>query len=182
MIGAYDSRLALLADEARVRPSHIFHILAALADPAFDPQAFATFARLEVAHIERMIAALEKSGLKPDLARAPKRRAGSTGNPCLHASRLAPIMQLPEDWLTYAQTKRQWDKTTVEDVLADFIEHWTNRNDARAAKIDWTLTWQTWVRRDRRPNGTWQPIALTAEDQRARLVADAEWRRRMGRD
>jgi len=66
-------------------------------------------------------------------------------------------MQLPESWLAYAQEKRRWDKATTEDVLADFIEHWTNRTDALAAKVDWEKTWQTWVRRDRRPDGNWAP-------------------------
>lgn len=178
----WDIRWEALARQAGVRPPHCFHLWHAIAsDPAtFDPQTYATFARMELRHVEAMVAALRSSGLMPE----PKRRIrASAGHDPIHAkpTRLAPIMQLPDTWLAYAQERRQWDKATTEDVLADFIEHWSNRTDARAAKIDWEQCWQTWVRRDRRDNGSWQPAVIPI-DQSARLSEYAEFRRKVGRE
>lgn len=178
----WDGRISLLATAAGVRPPHIFHLWHAIAsDPVtFDPQTYATFARMELRHVEAMVAALEAGGLMP----SPKRRTqrASLAGP-EKATRLGPLMQLPDAWLAYAQNRRQWDKATTEDVLADFIEHWSNRTDARAAKIDWEQCWQTWVRRDRRDNGRWQPAeGLSTDAQRARIAQHAEFLRRVGRE
>lgn len=170
----FDSRLSLLADEAKVRPSHLFHVIAALSDPAFNPATFAAFARLELIHVERMLAALQSHDMMPKRRRAVATQA--------HATRLPALMQLPDDWLSYAQQKRQWTKAQTEDVLADFIEYWSNRNDQKAAKLDWTLTWQAWVRRDRRPDGiavptrtTDDPELLWLTKERARLSASPRY-------
>lgn len=172
----WDARLAILATEAGVRPPHIYHCLHALASGTFDPQTYATFARMELRHVEAMVTALRLANLMPE----PKRRRSACQIQA-KPTRLAPVLQLPDEWLSYAQNRRQWDKATTEDVLADFIEHWSNRTDARAAKIDWAATWQTWVRRDRRPNGIWQPESIPV-DQSARIAEYAEFRRKMGRE
>ncbi len=185
-----DFRWRELATEARVRPPHVFmlwHWLSA-GNP---PEAFAAFAKLEERHTEAMLAALESHGLVPK----PKRRATSVaGAPQTRGSRLPPAMQLPDDWLAYAQEKRHWTRATTEDVLADFIEHFSNRTDARAVKVDWTLTWQGWVRRDRRPDGCWTPPkegfeALTWNEQCEQAARNwermdnpmeaAKWRKKM---
>ncbi len=165
-----DFRWAELATEAKVRPPHIFMLWHWLSAGA-PVEHFAKFANMEARHVEAMLAALELHGLLPK----PKRRSGraaQTAHPNqnqLNGTRLAPVLQLPDDWLAYAQTKRRWDKPTVEDVLADFIEHWSNRTDSRAVKLDWFQTWQTWVRRDRRENGNWSPAsALSQADFNAR--------------
>lgn len=181
-MNATDYRLRELAEAAKVRPSHVFHVLHAIAEhpDTFNAASFATFANLEARHVEAIVAALRSGGLYPE------RRRRSLPSPSRpeKATRLPPAMQLPDDWLAYAQDKRQWDRATTEDVLADFIEHWSNRQDARAAKIDWTMTWQTWVRRDRRINGTWQPEGSTGwspEQQRAKIAENEAWLERVGR-
>lgn len=178
-----DYRWKELAEAAKVRPPHMFFFWHWLAggNPV---EAFAAFAQLEARHVENMVVALRSSGLYPEGPASKRRvRVASPSQGIARASRLPPAMQLPDDWLAYAQERRRWDVATTEDVLADFIEHWSNRTDARAAKIDWTKTWQTWVRRDRRPNGTWSPNGpLTPERHRETTLSTIALYRRMGRD
>lgn len=182
-MGPTDYRLKELADAAKVRTCHIFHLIHWLAggNPV---EAFAAFAQLEARHVEAMVVALRSSGLYPEGQTSKRRvRTASPSQGIARASRLPPAMQLPDDWLAYAQERRRWDVATTEDVLADFIEHWSNRTDARAAKIDWAKTWQTWVRRDRRPDGTWSPNGpLTPERHRETMFSTIALYRRLGRD
>lgn len=167
----------MLADEAKVRPSHCFHLLAAVHDPAFDPATFAAFARLELRHVEAMLSALQAGGLMP----SPKRRARLQGTS--QATRLPPAMSMPDDWLTFAQTTRQWEPPVVEGVFQEFLDYWHGVPGQKGVKADWAATWRNWCRRSHTPQGSWQPGAdWSPDEQRARIAGHAEFLRKVGRD
>lgn len=173
-----DPRLLVISEAAKVRPPHVFFVwhMIAVAPAAFSAAACSAFAKLEERYVVAIVEALELHSLFP--------RRALRGKSPERGTRLPPAMALPDDWLAYAQERRRWDRATTEDVLADFIEHWSNRTDTRAAKIDWTKTWQTWVRRDRRPDGSWSPNTgeWTPERQRQSQVDAAALYRKLGRD
>lgn len=173
----WDARLSMLAKEAGVRPPHLYHCLHAIAaDPAaFSPQTYATFARLDLKHVEAMIAALRSSGLMPE----PKRRGSHVQT---KATRLPIAMQLPDDWLSFAQTERQWEPPTIEGEFQQFLDYWHAKAGRDALKTDWLATWRNWCRRSHTPQGTWQPIVISTDDQRARIAAHAEFLRKVGRE
>jgi hypothetical protein len=68
---------------------------------------------------------------------------------------------------------RTWAKTHAPDVnldyeTAQFVDYWQAKSGKDASKLDWRLTWQTWMRRAQqsagrrsagspRANNTWRP-------------------------
>lgn len=171
----WDARLALLATEAGVRPAHVYHCLHSIAaDPAtFDPQTYATFARMELRHVVAMVAALEAGGLMPN----PKRRREVPAS--VKATRLPPVFQLPEEWFTFAQTERQWEAPAVEAEFQQFLDYWHGVPGQKGVKADWLATWRNWCRRSHTPQGSWQPAGTRRSQDPAELIA---FFRGIGRD
>ena len=186
-----DFRWQELATEAKVRPPHIFMLWHWLSAGA-PPEAFAAFAKLEDRHVEQMMAALEKAGLRPALSISPKRRR-TEAVACVRSTRLPPAMQLPDEWLSFAQTTRRWSKESVELEFQTFLDYWHAQPGQKGVKLDWLATWRNWVRRSRTPDGIFVPNAAPQDrdegvwlyQERKRLdsapydpVAEAEWVRR----
>ena len=186
-----DFRWQELATEAKVRPPHIFMLWHWLSAGA-PVEHFAKFAGLEDRHVEQMMAALEKAGLRPALSIAPKRRR-TEAVACARSTRLPPAMQLPDEWLSFAQTTRRWSKESVELEFQTFLDYWHAQPGQKGVKLDWLATWRNWVRRSRTPDGIFVPNAAPQDrdegvwlyQERKRLdsapydpVAEAEWVRR----
>lgn len=62
--------------------------------------------------------------------------------------------RISEDF-TVTQAMVAWARTECPDVdgkfeTAQFIDYWMAKAGAAAAKLDWTRTWQTWMRRQQR--------------------------------
>lgn len=189
-MGPTDYRLAELAEEARVRPSHVFHLIQWLS-AGNPPEMFAAFARLEQRHTDQMLAALQAHELLP----SPKRRRGTVGSSReVRATRLPPAMQLPDDWLAFAQQTRRWEKAAVELEFQTFLDYWHAQPGSKGVKLNWLATWRNWVRRSHTADGNWTPATAAPErrqervwlwEERQRLdkapydpVAEAEWQRR----
>lgn len=146
----FDPRLIALAQQAKVRPPHVFHLIHAVAQApvSFDPVGFAAFTGLEQHHVARIIAAVESAGLMP------ARRRPNISSTEAKGTRLPSVMVLPSDWLAFAQSERQWDAKTVEGIFQEFIDYWHAAPGQRGVKADWLATWRNWVRRSKTPNGT----------------------------
>lgn len=159
-----DFRLAELAAEAKVKTCHIFHLLHWLSAGA-PVEGFAKFAGLEGVHVERMMAVLEQAGLRPAPGKASKARPSSQ-----RSTRLPAAMQLPDEWLSYAQEKRFWPEAIVREVFQDFIDHWCGNGKVMA---DWSRVWQGWVRRDRRADGIFVPsVSPILDDERRWIIEE----------
>lgn len=161
MLGPTDYRLSELAEEARVRPSHLFHFIHWLA-AGNPPEAFAAFAKLEQKHTDAMLAALRDHDLEPSRPAAAKRRRGTSvdgkSQPCMNqirGTRLPAVFQAPQEWIDYAQTKRKWALAEVHEELDRFTDYWHARAGAGGVKADWLATWRNWCRNSTRPDGSW---------------------------
>jgi hypothetical protein len=155
-MGPYDPRLILIADAAKVRPPHVFHLWHALAQPNFDPEAFAIFARLELKHITAIISALSDRDMMP----TKPARASQGGR----GTRLSHDWTLPPDWLAWAREKRFWTEADTMAESESFADYWHGRAGSGGVKLDWRATWQNWVRNSKRPNGTHSPTATIRSD------------------
>lgn len=138
-----DPRLTVIAQIARVRPPHVFHTLHAMGEPGFDPQAFATFAMLELRHVESIIAALTEKGWLPTKAKRAERKERATALPL--------DFKLPEDWHAYAVQKRSWSDADIIAEAETFALYWHANG---RLMVSWLATWKTWVGRSRRPDGS----------------------------
>jgi hypothetical protein len=173
-VRASDPRLLRVAAEARVRPPHVFHCLAAIAeDPrSFDPASFALFAGLEPKHIHAIVAALDAAGLLPKRKAREKAQAG----------RLPADFAVPSTWKLWAQTERGWTPDVVETVAAEFVDYW--HSAPNGTKRDWEATWRNWVRGSKRPNGAYvgrEVAPLTDDAKRQRIADNAAFLARIGR-
>jgi len=74
-------------------------------------------------------------------------------------SRLPVDFVLPEDWISFCQTERK-DLDTAK-VFAEFKDYWCALPAGKATKVDWTMTWRNWVRRQSAPK---QSFAQQAAD------------------
>ena len=144
----FDPRLPIIAAQARVRTTHVFHCFHAMREmgKAFHVEAFAQFAGLETRHVEAIIAALAEHEATPS-----KRSAGQRG------TRLPTDWTLPDEWRDWAIEQKRWEPSAVADEAAGFADYWQSLSGARAAKLDWRKTWQNWVRNSRRPEGDYRP-------------------------
>lgn len=62
--------------------------------------------------------------------------------------------RLPEDWIpgpagtAYCRERRP--DLDVSEVFENFREYWLSLPGKEARKVDWMLTWQSWVRREKK--------------------------------
>lgn len=148
---ASDPRLIFLAQQAQVRPPHVYHLFHSIAeDPrAFSPDAFAIFSGLERRHVDRIMEALTANDLLPRYKARPSTEGRGT--------RLQATFAMPDDWFTFAQTDRRWHRFEVDAEFRQFVDYWTAQPGARGVKLNWLGTWRNWVRRSKTPNGSWRP-------------------------
>ena len=139
---------------------------------SFHRDAFAIFAGLERKHVDAIIAALDAHHAFP---KAPKTTRGS---------RLPHDWVLPDDWCLLAREKRFWTIEDTQEEAAAFADYWHSRAGAGAVKVDWKLTWQSWVRNSRRPNGTHSPASrqMSTDDKITSLTRTIGLYRDMGRN
>lgn len=163
-MGPFDPVLQLVASQARVRPSHVYHTWQALRvqGKQFHAAAFAQFASLEERHILAIIAALTDHDCLPEGRAKIERRA----------MRLPDDFTAPDSWIEWAVSKRMWAPDDAREEAEIFANYWQARSGAQAAKLNWEKTWQNWVRNSRRPDGTYQPSV-------ARLAYDPERQQRL---
>lgn len=140
-----DPRLQLIADMAKVRPSHVHHVWHALSKLGdnFDAESFALFARLETRHVEAIMTALGGKDLLPQKK--------------LRSARAGPLPAdfiLPDDWILWAREKRLWSERDAREEGDMFVDYWRGTGKGMT---DWRSTWQNWVRRSSRPNGKISP-------------------------
>lgn len=147
-----DPRLILVAQQAQVRPPHVFHCFHSIAENprAFSPDAFAIFSGLERRHVDRIMEALAANDLIPKKAREPVQGRGS---------RLAADFSMPDEWFDFAQAEKRWHRFEVDAEFCLFADYWRAQPGQKGVKLDWFATWRTWVRRSRTPNGTWRPAS-----------------------
>jgi hypothetical protein len=88
--------------------------------------------------------------------------------------------RIPEDWQptdeqrAYAQ-ERGIVGSRLDDVAANFRDHWLNKPGKDGRKLDWGRAWQTWVRNEAKWNGARtapapvveRPVYRSAEESRA---------------
>lgn len=139
---ATDPRLQIIAQMAKVRPPHVFHVIHALGEQGFDVEAFANFAMLEARHVEAILAALsEKKWMPSKLKRSETKE---------RATALPRSIEMTDTWKQYAIDKHAWSD---EDIAAEFVEFTEYFWQHGKLMVDWTMTWQRWVRNSRRlPN------------------------------
>jgi hypothetical protein len=138
---AGDGILIELARQAGVRPPHIFHLYhyRAQMKDRFSIDGYAAFARMEVRHVEAMVAALDAM----EAPTKPKRQPGRT--------RLPDDWSMPEDWLVIGRERRFWPM----DVCRTEADKFTNWHRMKGnAYADWKAAWRTWVDGSHRENGT----------------------------
>jgi len=59
-------------------------------------------------------------------------------------SRLSTDFVLPEDWITFCQTKRP--DLNPQKVFDSFKDYWVAKAGNQGVKLDWTATWRNWIR------------------------------------
>ena len=64
-------------------------------------------------------------------------------------TRLPVDFVLPEDWIAFCQQERQ--DLNPHKVFAEFKDYWCALPVGKGAKLDWTMTWRNWVRRQSAP-------------------------------
>lgn|GEM_PF-6546295 len=144
----YDPVLTVIANEARVRTPHVFHLVHAMKAGKFHQAAFAQFTGLEERHVERMLEAIEKHGVEIKA----KRQTTTRGH------RLPDDWTLPEEWRAWAVKERKWEPSVVLEEAANFADYWHGVSGAKGTKLDWQATWRNWVRNSRRATGDYVPI------------------------
>lgn len=77
--------------------------------------------------------------------------------------------RLPEDWKPaageIAYAKEHAPSIDVERTVEDFVDYWVSKPGQGGVKLDWSRTWQTWVRRahDRNVERGWTaPVVSVA--------------------
>ena len=167
-----DPALSLLAKEAGVRPPHVFHVYAALRHMGakFNPAVYAEFARLELRHVESIIATLDAHGMLPKRAVRESPRG----------VRLPLDWSLPDDWRTFARNERHWTDAEIDAESALFRDYWHSQPGQKGVKLDWFATWRNWCRNSRRPSG--QSVTIREDfNERESLQRTAALYDRMGR-
>jgi hypothetical protein len=123
----------------------------AMAQPNFDAEAFAAFARLDLKHVSAIIETLTVRDMLPSRKKATARDRGA---------RLPADWSLPPDWLAWAREKRFWSDADTLAESEGFADYWHARAGSGGVKLNWRATWQNWVRNSKRPNGTHSPSAI----------------------
>lgn len=165
----------VLADEAKVRPPHVFMTWHAMRErgASFNPATFAAFAGLEEKHILAIMAAFTNHNIR---FREP-RQAEERG------TRLPADFQMPAEWIMAAREKRLWSEDDTKAEAENFIAYWAAKAGKEAVKLNWRLTWNRWVANSNRPNGTHSPhVTFDAASDIERLEKLINLYRRMGRN
>ena len=166
----YDPALAMIAREAGVRPPHVYHQLACMRHlgAKFNPAVYAEFSKLELRHVESIIATLDRHGM------LPKRAVRDTPR----GTRLPADWSLPDDWRAFASNERHWTTDDITTEASQFADYW--RGAPKGIKLDWFATWRNWVRNSRRPSGT-PNLVREGFDEREAMQRTAALYDRMGR-
>ncbi len=100
--------------------------------------------------------------------------------------------RLPDDYPLTAEM-RKWAEVNLPGLAVDeahenFIEHWSNRTDAKAEKVDWSLTWKKGMRLAKKwqdedtAGGRFKPAELRSKNDGKKHgntgLSDEEWHRR----
>lgn len=138
-----------LAALAKVRPPHCFHLHAYMkaTKGKFSVGGYATFAGLEIHHVERILAVFAEQGIAsidPITSGAPDTRG----------TRLPAVFEVPAGWIKWAVDDRNWSEADTQAELAIFTDYWHAQPGQRGVKLDWLATWRNWCRNSRRPVGT----------------------------
>lgn len=72
-------------------------------------------------------------------------------------SRLPDDFRMPEDWITWAMSKRGWSRAEAVEEGECFARYWQAKAGRDACKTDWLKTWQNWATNSRRPSGQGPP-------------------------
>jgi hypothetical protein len=60
--------------------------------------------------------------------------------------------RLPKDWTpppeVIARQREEYPFLNLREIFVDFRQYWFAKAGAAAVKLDWSLTWQRWVRRE----------------------------------
>lgn len=74
-------------------------------------------------------------------------------------TRLPVDFVLSEDWIAFCQQERK--DLNPQKVFAEFKDYWCALPAGKGTKVDWTMTWRNWVRRQSAPK---QSFAQQAAD------------------
>jgi hypothetical protein len=96
-------------------------------------------------------------------------------------TRLPEEWRLPPEWAQWATEKRRWADAEIAEEALLFANYWHSRSGAGACHRDWFKTWQNWVIRSHRKDGT-TAARLTRAEVRANLERMIPLYQRMGRD
>lgn len=85
--------------------------------------------------------------------------------------------RLPDDWKpseSDADFARQkgFDPDAIAEIAAGFADYWRSLAGAKARKVDWSMTWKNWVRKELERNGPRRakPQGPKVSDTMARLL------------
>ncbi len=169
----FDLRLPLIAEQARVRTTHVFHCWHAMkaTGKQFHIAAFAQFAGLEERHVSAIITALADHDALPEGRAKVEHRA----------SRLPECWTPPVDWIDWAIDLKHWRPEEAQEEAEMFACYWQAKSGPTATKLDWKKTWQNWCRQSRRPTGDYRPATTDMVSTRDHMARTAELYDRLGR-
>lgn len=160
----FDCRLPVIAASARVKTCHVWHQWCAMKEMGskFHREAFAQFAGLETKHVDAILSALQEHDCLP----AKTARTSS-----VRGTRLPNDWTIPDDWVTWASTKRKWHPVDVKNEAEKFARYWQAKTGSTATKVDWFKTWQNWMMDDRKKDGDYQAVkTVVSSDERAEFL------------
>lgn len=84
--------------------------------------------------------------------------------------------RLPEDWLppqeVIARQRESYPFLDLREIFVDFQQYWLSESGRHATKLDWSLTWQRWVRREAKDfRGPRRPAISTSDARFAQTQA-----------
>lgn len=181
---AFDPLLTIIATEARVKTCHVYHCYQAMREMGskFHRAAFATFAGLEVRHVDAILAAMQAHGAMPE-----GRARGSTGKTLISPDWTPPpVSELSPKARSCAE---QWTAASYDTHAEAFRNYWYSQ---RKMMGDWKATWanrvvaiHSQVMRDQKfGNGPTQAsfTAPAPVDKRAALERALKAAEMLGRD
>lgn len=172
----FDVRLPIIANAAKVRTPHVFHVWHCLKEMGakFHVEACAQFMGLEARHIEAILSSLREHDCWP---------IKSARSSSVRGTRLPNDWTIPDDWVTWASTKRKWHPADVREEADKFARYWQSKSGAAATKVDWFKTFQNWVSDSRKVDGDYQAVKRvdSTEDRAAFLRRSIAYYEREGR-
>ena len=68
--------------------------------------------------------------------------------------------RIPEDWWPsdetweWARKKRpEFTEAELKDITEDFVDYWLSEPGVKACKLNWSRTYQRWIRTTSKPRG-----------------------------